>query len=272
MGKVGGESDFKSQLVIDICSISTRPTTCSHRRRGSPSKSHFVDWYRLLQVEEDADADIIRRQYLKLALQLHPDKNKHPKAETAFKLVSEAFGCLSDNVKRRAFDLERRKNFCIECNKIPFKTCNPPTSSIAAKLNGLNPADRSRSSKILRGLKGIRDRFKEEARVIENCLRATAASGKESPLFNHPSDCLFKGSYFNQGTRKESPIFNPSDYLFPGYPHLRTRIYKKPENLWYLQTGNTQNYEHGRAKYDYPVFEIRSERRPFKSKNTCLYS
>lgn len=40
-------------------------------------------------MEEDAGIDVIRKQYHKLALQLHPDKNKHPKAEVAFKLVSE---------------------------------------------------------------------------------------------------------------------------------------------------------------------------------------
>ncbi|KAK9139279.1 hypothetical protein Scep_008960 [Stephania cephalantha] len=42
-----------------------------------------------LEVEENANLDAIRKQYHKLALNLHPDKNKHPKAEIAFKLVLE---------------------------------------------------------------------------------------------------------------------------------------------------------------------------------------
>ncbi|KAK9161639.1 hypothetical protein Syun_007980 [Stephania yunnanensis] len=52
------------------------------------------------EVEENANLDAIRKQYHKLALNLHPDKNKHPKAEIAFKLVLEvalffllALGC-----------------------------------------------------------------------------------------------------------------------------------------------------------------------------------
>ncbi|KAF5738737.1 hypothetical protein HS088_TW13G01638 [Tripterygium wilfordii] len=48
-------------------------------QQGSDIKSHLVS-----QVEENAGLDVIRKRYHKLALQLHPDKNKHPKAETAF--------------------------------------------------------------------------------------------------------------------------------------------------------------------------------------------
>jgi DnaJ-class molecular chaperone len=39
-----------------------------------------------------------------LALKLHPDKNKAPKAEEAFKAVSKAFSCLSDADKRAYYD------------------------------------------------------------------------------------------------------------------------------------------------------------------------
>jgi DnaJ family protein B protein 12 len=41
---------------------------------------------------------------LQLALKLHPDKNKAPKAEEAFKAVSRAFSCLSDADKRAHYD------------------------------------------------------------------------------------------------------------------------------------------------------------------------
>ncbi|KAK1295340.1 hypothetical protein QJS10_CPA16g01581 [Acorus calamus] len=49
-----------------------------------------------------------------VALQLHPDKNKHSKAEIAFKLVSEAYECLSDKTKRKAFNADRKNYFCKE--------------------------------------------------------------------------------------------------------------------------------------------------------------
>ncbi|KAJ1394601.1 hypothetical protein SESBI_34061 [Sesbania bispinosa] len=48
-----------------------------------------------------------RKQYRKLALTLHPDKNKSLGAEGAFKLVSEAWSLLSDKVKRLAYNQNR---------------------------------------------------------------------------------------------------------------------------------------------------------------------
>ncbi|KAF2289137.1 hypothetical protein GH714_029065 [Hevea brasiliensis] len=206
------ESDtIKSQLVLEICSLSTCSISCAHRHPCRPVKSHFIDWYRLLGVEEDADTDVIRKRYHKLALQLHPDKNEHPKAEIAFKLVLEAYSCLSDNVKRRAFNLERGKNFCFECNGVPYIRCNSSSNVYTSKLQELNPANHSRSSRILQGLKDIRERFKEEAKLMENCLKANAALRKGSPLFNAP-DHLYQ-SNTRCRSRKESPIFDPSDYL-----------------------------------------------------------
>lgn len=62
------------------------------------------DWYSILQVERFADEMTIKKQYRKLALVLHPDKNKFPGAEAAFKLIGEAHLVLSDHSKRSLFD------------------------------------------------------------------------------------------------------------------------------------------------------------------------
>ena len=35
----------------------------------------FVDYYELLEVEQDDSMDVIRKSYRRLALRLHPDKN-----------------------------------------------------------------------------------------------------------------------------------------------------------------------------------------------------
>lgn len=159
---------------------------------------------------------------------------------------------------------------CFECNTIPYKTCTTPRKSNASKTSQCNLTSRSRSQKVLQGLKGIRERFKEEAKVIENCLRANATSREGSPLFN-PSDRK-ESPVFNPLDRKESPVFNPSNYTFQGYPHLRTRICKKPENYWYLQTGSIMNYEQGSRRYDTPIFEVRSETAMLRSKSACVRS
>ncbi|XP_010421247.1 PREDICTED: uncharacterized protein LOC104706702 [Camelina sativa] len=64
------------------------------------------NWYGILQVQPlVADADSIKKQYRKLVLLLHPDKNKFPGAEAAFKLVGEAHRVLSDQKKRSQYDV-----------------------------------------------------------------------------------------------------------------------------------------------------------------------
>ncbi|XP_061357625.1 uncharacterized protein LOC133301925 [Gastrolobium bilobum] len=63
-----------------------------------------VDWYRVLGVQPLADDETIRRCYRKLALTLHPDKNKSVGADGAFNLITQAWSLLSDKAKRIIFD------------------------------------------------------------------------------------------------------------------------------------------------------------------------
>lgn len=70
-----------------------------------------VNWYGILQTDATADEATIRKQYRKLALILHPDKNKAVGAEGAFKLISEAWGVLSDKEKKAAHDARRVNSY-----------------------------------------------------------------------------------------------------------------------------------------------------------------
>ncbi|CAN0855638.1 Chaperone protein DnaJ [Linum grandiflorum] len=227
----------KSQLVLHICSLSTLSNGCFCPHTDPLSQSpHFVDWYRLLAVEEDADLDVIRRRYHRLALQLHPDKNSHPRADTAFKLVLQAYSVLSDTVKRRAFDVERWKRLCIDCNRVPYTLPNS-----------------SSSLRIRQALNDIRERFKEEARVMEYCLKVNAFSATELPVFS-PSPSLSSNQLFRgdrcRRSRRESPVFNPSDYGVEGYPHLRSR----------RKQMFSQQHGQGSRPFESPIFENRIDR------------
>ncbi|KAE8794932.1 DnaJsubfamily B member 12 [Hordeum vulgare] len=66
------------------------------------------DWYSILSVDTSADDETLKKQYRKLLLQLHPDKNKSVGAEGAFQMVQEAWTVLSDKTKRALFDQKRK--------------------------------------------------------------------------------------------------------------------------------------------------------------------
>ena len=62
------------------------------------------DFYEVLGVSKDADQRTIKRAFVKLARQYHPDVNKSPDAEEKFKEISEAYSVLSDEEKRANYD------------------------------------------------------------------------------------------------------------------------------------------------------------------------
>ena len=64
----------------------------------------YKDYYKILGVDRDADADTIKRAYRKLARKYHPDVSKEPDAEDRFKEVQEAYEVLHDPEKRKAYD------------------------------------------------------------------------------------------------------------------------------------------------------------------------
>lgn len=67
----------------------------------------MVDYYKVLGVARDATRKEIRKAYLKLAKQHHPDHNAGASAsEEKFKEIHEAYQTLSDEGKRKAYDEE----------------------------------------------------------------------------------------------------------------------------------------------------------------------
>src|SRR5262245_10861296 len=81
----------------------------SHRSyRSHPAAEHSMakrDYYEVLGVTREADAEEIKRAYRKLAMQFHPDRNVGDKeAEDKFKEAAEAYEVLSDSEKKARYD------------------------------------------------------------------------------------------------------------------------------------------------------------------------
>ncbi|MDQ6969189.1 MAG: molecular chaperone DnaJ [Mariprofundus sp.] len=63
------------------------------------------DYYEVLGVAKDADANTIKRAYRKLAMKFHPDRNPDDKAAAeSFREVTEAYEVLTDDNKRSRYN------------------------------------------------------------------------------------------------------------------------------------------------------------------------
>ena len=64
----------------------------------------MADFYQILGVSKDADANTLKSAYRKLARQYHPDVNKDPGAEDKFKEIGKAYEALADPETRARYD------------------------------------------------------------------------------------------------------------------------------------------------------------------------
>jgi hypothetical protein len=64
-----------------------------------------TDYYAVLGVRRDANADEIKMAYRRLARELHPDVNPDPVTQERFKVITQAYEVLSDPDKRQLYDL-----------------------------------------------------------------------------------------------------------------------------------------------------------------------
>jgi len=64
----------------------------------------MADYYELLGVGRDVDAESLKKAYRRLARQYHPDVNKDPAAEDRFKEIGRAYEVLSDPQARARYD------------------------------------------------------------------------------------------------------------------------------------------------------------------------
>lgn len=148
----------------------------------------------------------------------------------------QAYKCLSDDAKRISFNLERLRNQCTHCNRIPHN--KNPTKNVNNTTK--NSSKNSKFYKIQQHFRAIREQLIQEARVIEGCLRV------------------------NQRSKKEYPVFDPSNYTHLGYPHKRTPHHnlfqKNGAGFWDVQKQNVvPNFDQRRGRCEIPVFELRTD-------------
>ena len=63
------------------------------------------NYYKILDVKDNATHDEIKKSFRKLSMKYHPDKNNGD--DIKFKEINEAYEILGDNDERKMYDLKR---------------------------------------------------------------------------------------------------------------------------------------------------------------------
>ena len=80
----------------------------------------------VLGLEEGADETVIRRQFRRLAQQVHPDKTRCFGAESAFKLISKAACVVTPRASAGAAGVNESVQTLASCSRylVYFSACN----------------------------------------------------------------------------------------------------------------------------------------------------
>ncbi|EFJ32703.1 hypothetical protein SELMODRAFT_407756 [Selaginella moellendorffii] len=180
---MGGISELAA--IAQVCQAAIWRCSC----RMQVPRPRNPDWYRVLQVDEEADSIAIKKRYRQLALLLHPDKNKNAKSEEAFKLVSEAYACLSDRSLRRSFDIERSKRKTEDASKSQTDFLKTEQERLQmfrekarARVTSLTQDIRTRRSRWNADLESAREKYQNK-RVDRKSMFSEDRQTRESDVF-----------------------------------------------------------------------------------------
>jgi curved DNA-binding protein len=86
----------------------TAPSAAHEGSAADPVNPEALDYYEMMQLSPNADADTIARVFRMLAVRYHPDNLETGNADTFVRLC-EAHQCLSDPEKRACYDVHHRQ-------------------------------------------------------------------------------------------------------------------------------------------------------------------
>ncbi|KAI3908538.1 hypothetical protein MKX01_009340 [Papaver californicum] len=105
-------ANLAQDINPNLCTITTTFACRTNENTTNFTKVRVSDWYGVLEISDDdsVDIDTIKKQYKRMELLVHPDKNDSVAAEGAFKLVQDALDILSDPDMRKGFEIERNRS------------------------------------------------------------------------------------------------------------------------------------------------------------------
>ena len=94
---LGSRLMTQEQLAARVREMRARPATAL----ASPTRRTF---YQVLQVDPDAEQEVVEAAFKRLALKYHPDRSTRPDADERMRELIEAHDVLADGRKRLAYD------------------------------------------------------------------------------------------------------------------------------------------------------------------------
>jgi DnaJ family protein C protein 7 len=103
------EAKYDYQKVKDNDPSNTDSHKLLEDSKKEEKKAKKRDYYKILELDKNANENEIRKAYKKLALKWHPDRNNESEesqkmAEKTFRDISDAYTVLSDAKKKQMYD------------------------------------------------------------------------------------------------------------------------------------------------------------------------
>lgn len=96
---------YHSDWFDDYEELGTRNNTTKDREfREMMEDETLPNYYKVLEVSQDATQEEIKKQYRKLAKRLHPDKTKNTETEDIMMEINKAYEVLSDKELRDKYN------------------------------------------------------------------------------------------------------------------------------------------------------------------------
>lgn len=164
--------------------------TILHANSGNETNAY----YKVLGVSPTCSIGIIKKAYRKLALKLHPDKEKYntPKADEAFKAVSHAYDILKDEALRNEYDRTQNRSVATPTTSASMPNNGPMIPIILP--NGTRITIQSKDIRFahFNGLQGCVVNYDDSSdlytiQIDDHC---TTTKSKITALFRNVTVCL----------------------------------------------------------------------------------
>ena len=189
------------------------------------------NYYDELEVSKTASKDVIEKVYKVLAKKYHPDTTKETDkqaAEEKFKIISEAYEVLSDDEKRKKYDLQLQQS--------------NPTISYQDYMNVVNQRDTLNNA--LRNLQNEFNQFKNSYNTNRNINSQNQYGQNQFNQTQYQQQSRYGQNFNNNSTNYQRPNINQN------YANQNINTKRKK---YYYNTATGQPV----SAFDYYRFRIR---------------